>query len=83
MMDGGRREEMGERESVRAKDQVRGQDMGSLLVQSWTLQQLQGRLWMGQNEVMSRVGGRLGSKVTVEDLLRLSAIGRGVWCCGG
>lgn len=38
---------------TKGKDQVRGQDMGSLLVQTWTRQRLQGQLWMGQNEVTS------------------------------
>ena len=75
--------EEGEKEWVGGKDQVRGQDMSSLSVQTWTLQQLHGRLWMGQNAVMSwfREGGDL--KVTAEVLSRLSAIGGGVWCCGG
>lgn len=35
-----------EREN-KGKDQVRGQDMGSLLVQGWTRLRWQGQLWMG------------------------------------
>ncbi len=75
---------MGGREREdKGKDQVRGQDMGSLLVQTWTFQRLQGQLWMEQNEVTSWCGERWGSKVTAEGLSRLSAIRGGVWCCGG
>lgn len=53
---GGRGEGMGGRQRIRARIRSGGQDMGSLLVQTWTRQRLQGRLWIRQNEVMSWFG---------------------------
>lgn len=43
-------------EESKGKDQVKGQDVGSLLVLTWTLQLLQGWLCMGQNEMTSWFG---------------------------
>ncbi len=54
--DVGRVEGGGREWETKGKDQVRVQDMSSLLVQMWTLQRLQGRLWIRQNEVMSWFG---------------------------